>query len=69
MFSSSMFLGLIVISGKSAAMLTNLYVDCKNPIKIQENVFYFWDNVVWTSCGDFSEIKTRIHVIGSQRFT
>ena len=40
-------------------------VDCENGIKSWENVSRFWDNRVWTRCRNFSEIMTRIYVIGS----
>ena len=35
---------------------TKFCVDSNNAINISENVFGFWDNSVWTWCGNFSQL-------------
>ena len=35
---------------------TKFYVDCKNGKKIWENAWSFWDNGLWTCCGNFSQL-------------
>ena len=48
---------------------TKFCADCENAKKVPDNVFRFWDDGIQTRCGNFSQIITRIHVIGSQRVT
>ena len=38
-------------------------------MKIAEMNFGLWDNNIWTSCWNLSQLMTRVHMIASQRVT